>query len=366
MKSLNRFSTWSVTLFSIAWFFPDVAMAQSPPRDLRDWELICFCSCKGSSPDEIVKDKNNGQILFSALNGTTRERLKADGIPFTEAQINLMHDYRLLSDSAGQLRTQIPVLGPERTTRLRARMHRLAAESGKALQVSFGDLTQAVADRGYGRSTYSIVFSYVLDNLVWDELGRRQHLQDLPEKPLWNGALWAIYPRRDGPGTNSRSHGGWTLMFTWTQPVLALLHPLNLSALTYPLLDDLGNRGRSFDPSTNRELAALGILTPKGGPAVPIIQMDPSDQIHAKSLAISRKLVDSILPGIASPEISSQTRANDKRVAIVIAYHEFMWELLAYLERTGIVRPPAILSAQRIIDPKEIRSLVFFVVPRRK
>lgn len=134
MKSLKKsFLCWLVLLTALILFVP--ALAQEPPKDLRDWQLICYCS--GGDPDEIVRKDNNGQILFTARSGTTRERLKSDGIAFTESQIELLKDWRLLTEQENQLKTRMPVVGPEEMTRLRALLHVQAVELGRSLQPDF-------------------------------------------------------------------------------------------------------------------------------------------------------------------------------------------------------------------------------------
>jgi hypothetical protein len=356
---------WIVLLSALFLLLP--APAQEPPKDLRDWQLICYCS--GGDPDEIVRKDNNGQILFTARRGTTRERLKSDGIAFTESQIELLKDWRLLAEQEEQLKTRMPVVGPEEMTRLRALLHVQAVELGRSLQPDFKALVAAVTQRGYADNSYSIAFSYLLDGMVWDEFDERHLLPSMEttaDQPLWAGALWAIYPQRSAPGTNSKSHGGWSLSVMWTQSVQPLLTPLNSSSLVHTLLDDLATRGRASDPATRNQLVALGILSEDGTAAVPVIHEVPSDRIYAESLAISHKVGDGMLRAMQSPALLALTGSDDSSVALVIAYHEFMWELLAYLEQSGIVSPPAILSAKTFADPRRVHDLVFIVVPQAK
>lgn len=73
-----------------------------------------------------------------------------------------------------------------------------------------------------------------------------------------------------------------------------------------------------------------------------------------------------MLRAMQSPAIPALIGSNDSSAALVIAYHEFMWELLAYLEQTGVVRPPAILSAKTHADPRQVHDLVFVVVEQPK
>jgi hypothetical protein len=343
--------------------------SQAPPKDLRDWELVCYCSGRVASPDEVVREDNNGQILFSARFGTTRGRLKADGIAVTESQVELLKNWRLLAERDDQLKTQMPLLGPDEINPLRARLHAVAVEVGGSLQPDFKNLVSVLAQRGYADNAYSIVFSYVLDGIVWDEFDQRHVLPSMEitvDKPLWSGAVWAIYPRRNSPGTNSRSYGGWHLWVTWTQSVQPFLTPLNDSSLTKPLLNELETQGSVSNPATRERLSALGILTTYGKPAVPIIHEVPTDPIYAVASTISRKVSDAMLRAMESPDVSALCGTDDKGVALIIAYHEFMWELLTYLEQAGVVHPPSILSKETNGDSRQIHDLVFIVVPQSK
>jgi hypothetical protein len=348
---------------------PSRSLSQAPPKDLREWELICYCSGREKGPDEIVREDNNGQILAVARRGATRQTLGKNGIAFTESQIELLKDWRLLSEQDGELKTFMPVLGPDEINRLRSLLSSQAKQVGKSLAPDFENLVAMLTRSGYGGNAYSIVFSYVLDGMVWDEFGRMHVLPSMEitaDKPFWSGAVWAVYPRRDSPGTNSRSYGGWDLFVTWTRSVQPLLKPLNDSTLTQRLLKDLESHGSESDPAIRSQLAALGILTSEGKPAVPIIREGTSDAIYVDSLALSRKLSEEVLRVMQADDIPAVIGTGDRGVALVMAYHEFMWELLAYLEESGIIHVPAALAGQEQADPMGTQKLVFFVVPQSK
>ncbi len=345
------------------------ATAQTPPSDLRDWELICYCSGQQKGPDEIVKEDNNGQILFVARRGTTRKGLKEAGVAFTESQIELLKNWRLLAEQDDQLKTEMPVLGPEEMARLRALLRAHAVEIGSSLEPDFKNFVTVLTQQGYVDNAYSIVFSYLLDDVVWDDYDHQHMLPSMEisaDKPFWGGTVWAVYPHREAPGTNSRSYGGWSLSIMWMQSVQPLLTPLNSSSMLKPLLDDLEKRGSVSDPVVRRQMEGLGVLTADGKLAVPIIREAPSDPIYTASLVLSRKVSEGMRQAMQSPDIPALIGINDNRVALIIAYHEFMWELLAYLQQTGVVRPPAILSANSQADPRQIHDLVFVVVPQPK
>jgi len=151
----------------------------------------------------------------------------------------------------------------------------------------------------------------------------------------------------------------------WTQPVQPLLAPLYRSSLTEPFLADLEKSGTVSDPDIRSQMLALGIVAADGKPTVPIVREVDSDAVFSSSRAIAHKISEGMLRAAQSPDLFTLTGTGDRGVALIIAYHEFMWELLAYLEKSGVVLPPAILSAKSP-DPRRVHDLVFIVVPQGK
>ena len=75
--------------------------------------------------------------------------------------------------------------------------------------------------------------------MVWDEFDRRHLLPSMKitaDKPLWAGAVWAVYPKQSVPGTNSRTRGSWQIDVMWQESLLPLLDPLNHSKVIDPAL----------------------------------------------------------------------------------------------------------------------------------
>lgn len=340
-----------------------LSLAQAPPQDLAQWQLVCYCS-GSADPVEIIRYDNNGRILYLARDGVTRERLKQYGVAFIESQIELMKDWRLLTERQGKLNTSIPVLGPEQMTHLRSLLQVPATETARSLRPSFEQLVSLLRSHGYADSAYSIVFSYLLDGMVWGDFDQRHLLPPMEataEKPFWAGALWAVYPKQNVPGTNSMWGGAWRLKVMWQESVQPVLDPLNDSSLVNRALDELGSSGTVSDPKARSQLVALGILDSDGEPLAPVIREVPSDPIYAASLALSSKISDAMLRTLHSPELQGGVDVKNEQVLLIIAYHEFMWELLAQLQSEGLVSPPSIFSASSV-DPKQVRSLVFFAV----
>jgi hypothetical protein len=51
----------------------------------------------------------------------------------------------------------------------------------------------------------------------------------------------------------------------------------------------------------------------------------------------------------------------DGEKAVVVSYHEWMWEYLAYLEERGIINKPFAFSNPKEAGPSDISALLFIV-----
>lgn len=51
----------------------------------------------------------------------------------------------------------------------------------------------------------------------------------------------------------------------------------------------------------------------------------------------------------------------DKEQAFVVAYHEWMWEFMGYLEERGLVKKPLAFIAPQSAQPRDIGRLLFVI-----
>jgi hypothetical protein len=117
----------------------------------------------------------------------------------------------LLEINGQILRTSIPVLGPEELQKIRQKLKQEAYKLGPIITPEIQNLVKLLNSQGYSDNTYSIVFSYLLDGMVWNHF-EKQNLMPVykitPERPFWDGTFYAVYPARiDRPGTNTNSSG---------------------------------------------------------------------------------------------------------------------------------------------------------------
>lgn len=177
----------------------------------------------------IINLDNNGQILLACTSERTLEELKSMGIRFTQSQIRLLTDWRLLQENEEVFKTVFPILDEDKTNHLRHQMKKGASTLGQDLREDVISLAKELHSIGREKNVYTILFSYVLDGLVWDiweEKGILVKRKITEENPFWTGVIWAVYPPRDfACGTNRLSDKGVSLNINWSERAIPIMLP---------------------------------------------------------------------------------------------------------------------------------------------
>lgn len=319
-----------------------VAAAQAT---LADWDLICFCNSRTSTPHLVVRMDANGAILYAARNSTTREQLTRAGVPATNTAIQLLRDWGLLTQRGDTLQTAFPVLGGDRMTALRRDLRAAANAMLPRVRPSVDSITEALTARATPQAAYAVVFSYVLDHLVWEEFG---DAADVPaqidvEHPFWNGAFWAVSPKRiNAPGTNSHRTDSTRILVTWTDSTLDVLRPLQSRP-------DLTSLTRALHSASARDipesLRPYALFRRDGSPAFAVLRTSDDDALMRASRSLATQVADGVRLWLRGVDAAERLDTRDPRLALLVTYHEFMWELLDALEESGAVTKPAILRS---------------------
>lgn len=330
---------------------------------IRDWDLICFCNSRTSTPHPVVRMDNNGAILFAAKDGVSLAGLKSLGIPITESQVRLLEDWSLVAERDGVLRTAFPVLGAERIVALRGELRQLARKTVSSLRPLVDSIVRNVSGRGYPEASYAVVFSYVLDGLVWDRLWPDSTLVSdriTVERPFWNGAFWAVDPKRsNAPGTNSaRGDDSTLVLLTWTDATLPLLRTVQQRDNLNGLIQALRTGSAQPIPAA---LEPYGFIRPDGKPGVLVIRERDGDLLSRLSLALADNVAREMTQWLATAGIAERLGTSNPGLGVLIAYHEFMWELLDELVDSGMVRKPPVLELAAPA-PADVRPLITLVV----
>jgi hypothetical protein len=333
-----------------------------------DFELICYCETVGDSPHSIVRLDNNRDLLFALREGQTTEQLRKEGWTFSDSQIRLLVDWQLADrTSSGVVTTRMPLISGETAQRLRRLSASLGNEIGAAIKGDVAEIAAALQSLGRQGSSFSIVFSYILDGLVWEECERRGLL--LPHKlsadtPLWTGVFWGIHPRRPlSCGTNSIDKDNTTLKINWSRAAKQKMGPVMSDWESLQMLTDEIAKGRRVK---KRELVELfspyGIVDANGALKIPVLDETLDDPLSDKAKRLAERIAELIVSGLKLDEVSTLLGLNKREDALVIAYHEVMWDLLESMERDGTLARPTLFKSPEDTKTQDVADVMFVVV----
>ena len=87
------------------------------------------------------------------------------------------------------------------------------------------------------------------------------------------------------------------------------------------------------------------MIRPDGSINIPIIEDSDANRIHAFAETISNKLTEALQTKVDIEAITHKYGFADTHEAMVIFYHEVMWDILSELVERGVVRQPAVFTS---------------------
>lgn len=343
-----------------------VAPAGEEPRSLDEFEILQYVAARKYPPSVSIALDNNGQILLACRQGRSVEELRESGLEFAESQIELLIAMKLMiRDSRGDLYTAFPILDEAQMLELRGETFSLAEELTSVVGPDVEALSRALEAAGQGAYGYSVLFSYVLDGMVWGffEEYRRVPMRALSvRRPFWSGEVWAVRPRREfRAGTQSIQQKGLKLK-------------VNLSS-------GFGEAGELFaDPDTLRRglaqfeaagrlaegrprqlLTRFGLVDETGLWVIPVIDEIKKGPVFRAAEVLTSNLVDALLERIDLEGLQERYGFRSAQQALVVVYHELMVDLIERFERAGWVTKPEILSQPAKAGGPAVAAVAFLV-----
>lgn len=366
-KTLVRTLLISCFILGNAVLAQEVGKPQSVTFESYDFSQ--FISSAGQSPQQIIKLDNNGEILLACMGGKTREQLKAAGIKFAESQLELFKTLRLLEENETVLKTAFPILNAQMSQRLRKASQAAVPAMSRQLEPNVLKLAAILDQNGRKKNTYTILFSYILDNLVWDKFKERHLLEPrviTAEMPFWAGEVWATYPPRTfAMGTNTISDQGVSLHVNWTERTIPKMAPFVADFKTFlQMFRDYVKLGRVENAQAIKVFAPYDLFDQTGRFTVPVISAESSDPLHQLSEELARQVAEKLPALLDLNSLTKEFGFRDNKQTLVIIYHEWMWDLMDHLESKGIVQKPVAFAAPERAKPSDIADLVFIVRKR--
>lgn len=368
-NAMNRHVLFLALLFLL---IPGAAICQTIDSDgvgLDEYDVTQYASVKSFSPRQIMFFDNNDQIIMACRNGKTKKQLDELGISYNESQIALLRAWRLLDRADDVYTTIMPILDSEKMSGLRALTENAARQIAENMEANLRKYIATLESEGFGGHAFSLLFSYVIDGLVWSEF-RSQGLgvstRVTADTPLWAGAVWAVFPPRASRcGTNSYSAETGYVSVNWSESAGGELDKLlGSSEYLKTMVDQIGSQGRLVDPKAVEALAPFNLIDLDGRPRIPIVRETAGVDLYDTSLDLSANIAALTLQTVPVDSLQKTLGLTSPAVALIIIYHELMWDLMEVLEGKGMIVRPRILTGDTSAAPEDVASLVFVVLNR--
>jgi hypothetical protein len=344
--------------------------SENYPSDFAKYEFLRYSGGQEIfSPDKIVSSDNNWEILLSCLGGKTREELEDNGVLFTESQLMLLKAMGFLDiveePDAEKLITTLPILGFSEKQALIQKVKNLVYATESELGDDIKRLKETLEKNGYEEYTFSILFSAVVDGIVWFPFRAQGFVKEFAldqSRPLFDGVYWAYYPKRDFRcGSNIAIGDDVYMILNWSDGPMKKIQEVFHWDNLYALRDEFLKYGKVVDEDLRSELIPYGVLDNEGDFIVPLIEMDVNDQVFLICQSMAAKIIGSINQKLDLENIKEEFGFADREKAFVVAYHEWMWEFMEHLDEQGIVKKPIAFSDPEKAGPRDIGKLFFIV-----
>lgn len=328
---------------------PTPGEAQTSVRPYDQWEATQFIAVFGRQPEEFVRADNNWEILYHLRTPHTLSALREQGVKCTDSQMLLLEAGGLIRQTDGKWTCTIPILDQEQTRALREYSKDISASIYAKTKDEFSVLTQAIREMGFANNTLSLVFSYLMDGRMWTKLVL---FDEIDSHAGWSGCYWVLYEPREGIKFGTNGFGNMDLILTYIDS------DVSPSASDMDrLAEEIAAYGKPTDPQLIARLTPYGLVNDDGDLLFPMIQ-NGQDAFHRTT----ERLVETITTELKDHTASASERygITDEKVAMVVLYHETMWDLMDKLLQDRILTLPAVFTDAKA-NLHRLNEVVFFV-----
>ena len=356
MKTLSyEIRNISTILFLLFNVLPFMAFGQVSDsiigRPYKSFDTSAFCKYHAFHPSQYLTD-NNWDILCAFVNPGTIEKLDSLGITYNKSQLRLLEVGDLISSVNGVYSTNMPIFGKIETQIIRQQSKEFADSIFPVIEPELKQLISDLEKDGYSKQTYSLIFSYLLDNYIWDD-------EKLPspvsceDHGTWSGAYWAMYEPRKHVKIGTNGYG--PIKQTWTDDLGYWMSSSKLFSFAKEI-----NNGRQIENEDVIEaVSGWGLTDENGNILIPIMQVGSHDNIDILCNSITNKLSDAVK--IYCKTWSKSHNIPSEKLGQIIFYHEVMWDLLEIMESKKLISMPPILKGEEV-GKEHFGDICFIVI----
>ncbi len=298
-------------------------------------DVTAYCSFSSYHPIQYITD-NNWEILKAFISPGKISRLDSLGINYTKSQLMLLDIGGLLHNDNKIWKTSMPIFNRQQTDSIRQESREYAESLYKAFRVDFKEFLKAIKENGLETNSFSIIFSYCLDGMIWDYL---YPPQNIAEYSTWKGVFWALYSERDSvePGTNRYGRSvlvnhSPTMPWDWSQKMFSDFD------------EDYSANGRLTDTTLINYLCDFGISDNKGNVLIPVLNPKADNKLNNYCKKIVKSLAGEVKQ--YAPTFAKKYNIANEKAAATIFYHELMWDIVKILIEDKQVAYPLILQGK--------------------
>lgn len=307
-------------------------------RLYKAFDTSAFCSYQRFHPSQYLTD-NNWDILCAFVEPGKKEKLDSLGITYNKSQLRLLEVGDLISSDNGVYSTTMPIFGRKETQIIRKQSKEFADSIFPVIEPEIKQLISEVEKAGYSKQTYSLIFSYLLDNYIWDDKKLPSPVS-CEDHGTWSGAFWAMYEPRNHVKIGTNGYG--PIKQTWTDDLGYWMSSGKLLSLAKEI-----NNGKQIENEDIVEaVKGWGLTDEKGNILIPVIHVNNKDNIDILCNNITTKLSEAVKTYCQS--WSKSHRISSEKLGQIIFYHEVMWDLLDILESKGLISMPPILKGEEV------------------
>lgn len=342
-------------------FLPSIVLGQETDsiigRPYKSFDTSAFCSYQNFHPSQYLTD-NNWDILCAFVESGKIEKLDSLCIPHSKSQLRLLEVGDLISSDNGVYSTTMPIFGRKETQAIRRQSKEFAdsifAEIEPEIKMLISDFVKA----GYSKQCYSLVFSYLLDNYIWDD-EKLPSPVNCEDHGTWSGAYWAMYNPRSRVKTGTNGFG--SVHQNWTDDLGYWLSSKKLLSFANEVNKTQGRRIENTEVID--AIDGWGLTDKEGNILIPIMRVGNNDIIDILCNSITTKLSNAV-KGFCHSWYSKYNISSEK-LGQIIFYHEVMWDLLDIMESKGIISMPPILKGEEV-GQEHFGDICFIVLQDEK
>lgn len=328
----------------------------------NDYDLSCYCIAR-ETPNGIVGYDNNLQLLKTLRNGMSRKGLDSLHINYTESQLKLLRIFNLIRKENIYYYSNIPILNEIQTNHLRIQSKQIADKITPLITADIKEFVKYLDSIKCSKNAFSILFSYVLDGLTWKIFEENKTIKSrilLDNDCPWTGYFWILATKRESKyGTNTDGDSILSIAVTNGAPYRIMKSFYQENNLLSIMVNDIKLFGKVTDKQVLNALGKFNLFNEHGEITIPIIEENNQSKLYSLSKSMSSKICENAISNTSIDAVVKEFSFKDKEQALVILYHEIMWDLLDNIEASNLIEKPTILKEPDKAEFKDLADLIF-------